>query len=100
MPIASRNSSLKQFVPPFGDPFERGFVLKRGKVSPGAVPGAWDYEIVRGEVVVFLNCPWCGKITSKRGTMITVCLVCNKCDKHLWVRFSGIRSALRRESKR
>jgi hypothetical protein len=96
--VTSANRKLERFTPPYGHVGEFGFVLKKGKIVPGTDrKSVWEFGVIRlsaprrSVVVIYFICPRCGKISAdvEVSSYPQNCLVCDKCDRHLWLRYQG-----------
>lgn len=99
--VTPANRNLERFVTPYGRRDEAGFVLEKGEIKPGANRvSVWEFGFIRfpecsvRSVVVYFICPRCGQISADPETHSypVNCLVCDKCDRHLWLRYRGYSS--------
>lgn len=99
--ITPANSDLACFDPPYGDSRELGFVLPKGEIQPGTDrTSVWEFGVIRFpyqrcfDVVIYFVCPRCGRISADTevSSYPQNCLMCDKCSRHLWLRYEGYSS--------
>lgn len=99
--VTPANRKLERFVQPYGHVGESGFVLEKGEIKPGSNRvSVWEFGFIRlpecsaRSVVIYFICPRCGQISadSEISSYPQNCLVCDKCDRHLWLRYRGYSS--------
>lgn len=96
--VTSANRKLERFKPPYGHADELGFALEKGEIKPGVDRvSVWEFGITRFQdrrrpaTVIYFICPRCGQISADMQVCSYPqnCLVCDKCDRHLWLRYKG-----------
>ena len=96
--VTPANKGLGRFKP--GPGHEDGFIIKRGMITRGGDDclSVWDYGLIRNggtspQTAIYFICPRCGKISVDvyvSSGHPTNCLVCDKCDRHLWMTYEGL----------